>query len=87
MFNRSKDAAMRINLEPKAWNIKYFIAASASWNQLDPEISGKNEIILISRAIHIISQWEEEIIIRVLRNKDDENKAINGNEDIKKEGT
>lgn len=67
--------------------MKYFIAASASWNQFEAEINGKKEIMLISKAIHIINQWEEEMIIRVLRKSDEENNAIKGKEDIKKEGT
>lgn len=46
-----------------------------------------NEIILISSAIQIISQWEEDTSITVLRKREEENNAIKGKEDIKKEGT
>lgn len=67
--------------------MKYFIAASASWNQFEAAINGIKEIILISSAIHIISQCEEEASITVLRNTDDEKRARKGKEDIKKEGT
>lgn len=47
---------------------------------------GMKEIIFSSKAIQIISQWDEDKIIIVLTNKVDEKSIVKGKEDIKNEG-
>ena len=77
------DIPKRINLDPIAWNNKYFKADSDSWIQKEEEIIGIKEIIFNSSAIQTISQWKEETIIRVLINKVDKKRDINGYISIK----
>lgn len=66
LFSHSDDDAIRINLLPRAWIKKYFVAASCSWNLLDIIISGMNDRRLISIPHHINSQFVLDNIISVL---------------------
>ncbi len=77
------DIPKRINLDPIAWNSRYFKADSDSWIQKEEEIIGIKEIIFSSSAIQTMSQWKEEIIIKVLMNKVDKKRDINGYISIK----
>jgi len=67
---------IKIKVDPIAWNKRYFSAASGSWPQEEEDIKGRKEIMLISNDIQIISQWEEEIAMKVLTIKDIKNKFI-----------
>lgn len=67
---------IKINALPKAWNRRYFNLASDSWNQLDEARIGTKEIILISKDIQIINQWEDESAITVLDIRVNKNKLM-----------
>lgn len=56
----------KIKVDPRAWNRKYFKAASDSWCHLEEASRGIKEIILISKDIHTINQWDEDRAIMVL---------------------
>ena len=66
------------NLDPRAWNKRYFKHASCSWFQLDALIKGINEIMFNSSASQIIAQWLEVKARIVLKNKVDKNKLKKG---------
>jgi len=67
-----------IKLEPNAWAIKYLIAASVSWLDLEFVIIGINLSMLISIDIHRNSQFVLDIAIIVLIIKVDVVRIING---------
>jgi len=67
-----------IRLEPNAWAIKYLIAASVSWLDLEFVIIGINLSILISIDIHRNSQLVLDIAIIVLIIKVEVVSSING---------
>jgi hypothetical protein len=50
------DIPNSINIDPKAWDIKYLIEASVSWFDFDAIINGMKLNILISNIIHAINQ-------------------------------
>lgn len=54
-------------LDPSAWTRKYLSIASDSWNLLELFISGINDNILISIAVHVSSQLFLEIAISDLK--------------------
>lgn len=54
-WNIITEPASNIN-EPKAWTRKYFVAASVSWFDLDIQIIGRKDNMLISNIIHAVIQ-------------------------------
>jgi len=69
------------NLDLNLWIMKYFIEDSASRVLPLIFIKGKNPIKLSSKPIHIVNQWEEDIVNRVpitimIRNKKFEGKNL-----------
>ena len=76
-------APKRRSLDPSAWAIKYFTALSVSWWFEEKIMSGINESMLSSSAIQIMSQWEAERAIIVLKNRVRENREMKGYEDIR----
>ena len=62
---------INISLDPRAWAIKYLIAASVSWLDLEFVISGIKLSMLISIDIHRNSQLVLDIAIIVLMRRED----------------
>jgi hypothetical protein len=63
IFDHVADDIIRSNLDLVTWVRKYFNIASDSWNLFELFISGINDIIFISRAIHVSNQLFLEIDI------------------------
>jgi hypothetical protein len=64
--HHKEDDLIRNILEPIVWIRKYFNIASDSWNLFDEIISGINDNMLISRAVHIRNILLLDITIIVL---------------------
>lgn len=67
---------------PKAWAIKYFIAASASWLVWEDVNKGIKDIKFNSNPIQIKIQWFPLSARIDPKIKVEENNVIKGNEDI-----
>jgi hypothetical protein len=67
-----------INLDPIAWAIKYLMAASVSWFDLEFVMRGINLSILISIDIHRNNQFALDNAIIVLMINEDIVRNING---------
>ena len=72
----------RINLDPRAWAKKYFIAPSFSESWFEINIRGMNEIKFNSRPTQIKIQWFEDKEIKDPTNREDPTKKENGRKDI-----
>lgn len=66
-FIHMADDIIRSNLDPSAWARKYLSIASDSWNLFDLIMIGIKDSILISKALHDISQLFLEVAITELR--------------------
>lgn len=81
VFEYMISEAIISKLDLNLWIIKYFIEDSASKVFPLMFIKGKNPIKLSSKPIHIVNQWEEDIvnkvpIIMIIRNKKFEGKNL-----------
>lgn len=66
IFLHIAEDIIRRSLDPIAWARKYLSIASDSWNLFELFIIGMKDNILISRAVHVISQLLLEMAIKDL---------------------